>query len=195
MSSGAVAGLNTGAGVHAVSTRHNAPEQRRLIEGLNGMSDCELADGELLFSTNRARLDIGVIHRFISEQSYWTPGIARELVERAIANSLCFGAYANHAQIGFARVVSDFVGFAYLADVFVLPEWRGRRVGKRLMRFVIDHPQLQNLRRFMLATRDAHALYTAFGFEPLSNPQRFMERFDADALSRPRTGFESHPRT
>jgi N-acetylglutamate synthase-like GNAT family acetyltransferase len=150
------------------------------------MMTCELADGGLLFSTDKARLDIGTIHRFISEESYWTPGIARELVERAIANSLCFGVYAGGAQIAFARVVTDFVGFAYLADVFVLGEWRGRGVGKRLMRFVFDHPQLQNLRRFMLATRDAHSLYAGFGFTPLSSPQRFMERFDADALSRPR---------
>lgn len=146
----------------------------------------EVDDGKLLLSTDRERLDIASIHRFISQESYWTPGIARELVERAIANSLCFGAYSQGAQIGFARVVSDFVGFAYLADVFVLREWRGRGVGKRLMRFVFDHPQLQNLRRFMLATRDAHGLYAEFGFTALANPQRFMERFDADALSRPR---------
>lgn len=151
-----------------------------------GMRRYELDDGELLLSTDRARLDIAAIHRFISEESYWTPGIARDLVERAIANSLCFGAYARDAQIGFARVVTDFVGFAYLADVFVLREWRGRSVGRRLMRFVVDHPQLQNMRRFMLATRDAHSLYAEFGFAPLANPRRFMERFDADALSRPR---------
>lgn len=152
----------------------------------------ELAEGDLLLSTDEARLDIAAIHRFISEESYWTPGIARELVERAIANSLCFGAYAGGAQVGFARVVTDYVGFAYLADVFVQRERRGGGIGKRLMRFVFDHPQLQNMRRFMLATRDAHGLYAGFGFKPLANPQRFMERYDADALSRPRIAADAH---
>lgn len=146
----------------------------------------EIADGDLQFSTDRSRLDVAAIHRFISDESYWTPGIARGLVERAIANSLCFGVYAGAVQIGFARVVTDYVGFAYLADVFVIREWRGRGVAKRLMDFVFAHPQLQNMRRFLLATRDAHALYARCGFTPLSAPQHFMERFDANALSRPR---------
>ena len=150
------------------------------------MTANERDDGDILFSTDKARLDIATIHRFISEESYWTPGIARELVERAIANSLCFGAYSDDRQVAFARVVTDLVGFAYLADVLVLREWRGRGVGKRLLRFVFADPRLQNMRRFMLATRDAHALYESFGFTALSNPQRFMERFDAHALSRPR---------
>ena len=147
------------------------------------MTTPEIADGELLFSTDRSRLDVAAIHRFISDESYWTPGIARELVDRAIANSLCFGAYANGAQIGFARVVTDYVGFAYLADVFVIRDWRARGIGRRLMDFVFAHPQLQNMRRFLLATRDAHALYARHGFTPLSSPQNFMERYDADALS------------
>lgn len=149
------------------------------------MAVYELGAGDLLLSADKSRLDIGAIHRFISEESYWTPGIARDLVERAIVNSLCFGAYTPAgAQIGFARVVTDCVGFAYLADVFVMRAYRGAGIGKRLMRFVFDHPQLQNLRRFLLATRDAHRLYAAFGFTALSNPQWFMERYDADALSR-----------
>jgi predicted N-acetyltransferase YhbS len=159
------------------------------------MTAHELAEGDLLLSTDKARLDVAAIHRFISEESYWTPGIARELVDRAIANSLCFGAYAGGAQVGFARVVTDYVGFAYLADVFVRREWRGSGIGKRLMRFVFDHPQLQNMRRFMLATRDAHDLYAGFGFKPLANPQRFMERYDADALSRPRIAAGPHGAT
>jgi len=147
------------------------------------MTTHEVADGELQFSTDRSRLDVAAIHRFISDESYWTPGIARELVERAIANSLCFGAYANGAQIGFARVVTDYVGFAYLADVYVVRDWRARGIGQRLMDFVFAHPQLQNMRRFLLATRDAHALYARHGFTPLSSPQNFMERYDPDALS------------
>jgi GNAT superfamily N-acetyltransferase len=153
---------------------------------VNRMNACERDDGDIEFSADKARLDIAAIHRFISEESYWTPGIARELVERAIANSLCFGAYSGHGQIAFARVVTDTVGFAYLADVLVLREWRGRGVGKRLMSFLFADPRLQNMRRFLLATRDAHTLYEQFGFTALSNPQHFMERFDADALSRPR---------
>jgi len=150
------------------------------------MTAQERDDDGILFSTDKARLDIAAIHRFISEESYWTPGIARELVERAIANSLCFGAYSAGGQVAFARVVTDSVGFAYLADVLVLREWRGRGIGKRLLGFVFADPRLQNMRRFLLATRDAHTLYEQFGFTALSNPQRFMERFDADALSRPR---------
>jgi GNAT superfamily N-acetyltransferase len=98
---------------------------------------------------------------------------------------LCFGAYADGRQVGFARVVTDYAGFGYLADVFVLPGWRGRGIGKRLMRFVLAHPQLQTLRRFLLATRDAHGLYAEFGFAALTSPDRFMERYDPDALSRP----------
>lgn len=112
------------------------------------------------------------------------PRIRRELVEKAIAHSLCFGVYEDAAQIGFARVATDYVGFAWLADVFVLPSQCGRGISKRLMRFVLDHPDLQTLRRFMLATRDAHGLYQKFGFTPLTHPDRYMERYDPDALSR-----------
>jgi GNAT superfamily N-acetyltransferase len=137
-----------------------------------------------LFSTDRARLDIDVIHGFLGRESYWVPGIHREHVERGIANSLCFGAYEGERQVAFARVVTDGAGFAYLCDVFVLQQARGCGLGKRLMDFVFEHPDLQCIRRFMLATRDAHGLYAQYGFSPLSNPASFMERYDADALSR-----------
>lgn len=140
----------------------------------------------LLFSTDQARLDIGAIHEFLSRDSYWVPGIHREFVERGIANSLCFGVYDDsRQQLGFARVVTDGVGFAYLCDVFVVASARGRGISKRLVAFVLDHPDLQRIRRFMLATRDAHALYAQHGFTPLARPENFMERYDADALSRP----------
>lgn len=138
----------------------------------------------LLFSTDRARLDIDAIHGFLSRESYWVPDIRREFVERGIANSLCFGTYEGDRQVAFARVVTDGAGFAYLCDVFVVQEARGRGLGKRLMDFVFAHPDLQRVRRFMLATRDAHGLYAQYGFTPLTHPHRFMERYDPDALSR-----------
>ncbi len=148
------------------------------------MAIVEWREQALLFSTDPGLLDIDLIHRFLSEESYWVPGIARELVETGIANSLCFGVYVERTQIAFARVVTDYVGVGYLADVFVITERRGQGVSKRLMQFVLAHPQLQRLRRFMLATRDAHGLYAQFGFTTLAAPEWFMERFDADALLR-----------
>ena len=141
-------------------------------------------EGGLLFSTDRARLDIDRIHDFLSRESYWVPGIRREFVERAIANSICFAAYEGDRQLAFARVITDGAGFAWLADVFVLGDQRGLGLGKRLMEFVLAHPDLQRIRRFMLATRDAHDLYSRFGFTPLAHPERLMERYDAEALSR-----------
>ena len=143
----------------------------------------QMRDGRL-FSSDKARLDIGVIHEFLSGESYWVPGIHRELVERSIANSLCFGVYEHARQVAFARIVTDGVGFAYLCDVFVIAGARALGLGKQLMAFVLAHPDLQRIRRFMLATRDAHGLYTHFGFTPLAAPESFMERYDAEALSR-----------
>lgn len=144
----------------------------------------ETSNDGLVFSTDRAHLDIDLIHDFLSRESYWVPGIHRELVELSVANSLCFGVYEDGRQLGFARVITDGAGFAYLCDVFVVDAARGRGLGKRLMTFVMGHPQLQRVRRFMLATRDAHDLYARHGFAPLANPDSFMERYDPDALSR-----------
>ena len=129
-------------------------------------------------------MDIDLIHDFLSRESYWVPGIRREFVERAIANSICFGAYEDSRQLAFARVITDGAGFAWLADVFVVAAHRGSGLGKRLIAFVMAHPDLQYIRRFMLATRDAHGLYAQFGFTPLAHPERMMERYDAYALSR-----------
>ena len=128
-------------------------------------------------STDQAELDIPLIHQFLSEQSTWAIGIPRATVERAIEHSLCFGGYLGQEQIAFARVISDFATFANLVDVFVLPAYRGRGYSKAIMEAVQDHPKLQGLRRFTLATGDAHALYARFGFTAPLRPHTLMERY------------------
>lgn len=130
--------------------------------------------GEYVVSTDRGRLDVASIHRFLSS-SYWAPGLPRDVLERAIAGSICFGLYDHADQIGFARVVTDGATFAYLCDVYVLEPHRGRGLGTWLMEVVIGHPALQRLRRFVLVTRDAHALYERFGFRSLARPEGYME--------------------
>jgi GNAT superfamily N-acetyltransferase len=122
------------------------------------------------------RIDVDVVHRYLSEESYWAKGIAREIVERSIAHSFCFGAFNGDAQIAFARVITDFATFAYLADVFVLESHRGRGIAKELMAAIVAHPRLQGLRRWHLETRDAHGLYEQYGFEALDAPERHMMR-------------------
>lgn len=124
-------------------------------------------------STDPARLDIDLIHEWL-RHSYWAEGRRRSVVERSIGNSLCFGVYVNGRQVAFARVVSDRAVFAYLMDVFVVPEFRGRGISKALMRTILDHPELQHLRSFLLATRDAHGLYEQFGFRALAEPECWM---------------------
>ncbi|HET7792148.1 MAG TPA: GNAT family N-acetyltransferase [Rhizobacter sp.] len=130
-------------------------------------------------STDKTRLDIDTIHGFLT-RSYWSPGIPRSVVERAIAHSLCLGLYLGDEQVGFARVVTDRATFAYLADVFVLEAHRGRGLSKRLMQAVQSHEDLQGLRRFILGTKDAHGLYRQFGFGELANPSRMMEILKPD---------------
>ena len=129
-----------------------------------------------------ARLDMDVIHGFLTA-SYWSPGISRELVERAVRNSLCFGVYEGERQVGFARVVTDQATFAYLADVFVLESHRGQGLSKALMSAIVADPRLRGLRRWLLATRDAHKLYERYGFTPLAKPQRFMELHNPDVYA------------
>jgi GNAT superfamily N-acetyltransferase len=131
-------------------------------------------------STERGELDFDLIHGFLSTGSSWARGIPRELVARSIEHSLCFGGYLQDRQIAFARVVSDYATFANLVDVFVLPEHRGHGYSKRLMHAVLSHPSLQGLRRFTLATADAHALYAQFGFTAPSSPHSLMERYFPD---------------
>jgi GNAT superfamily N-acetyltransferase len=134
-------------------------------------------------STDATSLDLDVIHGYLS-QSYWSPGIPRQVVERAIANSLCFGAFRGAAQVGFARVVTDRATFAYLADVFVLEAHRGKGLAKAMVRAILAHAELQGLRRWLLATRDAHALYRQFGFKDLANAASVMEIRDPDVYQR-----------
>lgn len=133
-------------------------------------------DSELTISTDKTRLDVALIHRFLSQESYWAANIPVEIVQRSIENSLCFGVYEGHAQIGFARVITDQATFAYLADVFVLPAYRGRGISKQLIATISGWPTLQGLRRWVLATRDAHELYARFGFTALDQPDLFMQR-------------------
>lgn len=139
---------------------------------------------ELRIDTLREALDVDMIHAFLSEQAYWSQGISRATVERAIAGSLCFGGYLDGRQVAFARVVTDSATFGYLADVFVLPDFRGQGHARTLVAAVLAHPALQGLRRFSLATLDAHALYAGFGFAAPARPQSLMEKFDPDIYTR-----------
>jgi len=136
---------------------------------------------EFEIDTDNNRLDLDLIHRFLSEESYWAGNRTFEQTKTAIENSICFGVYDGERQIAFARVVSDKATFAYIGDVFVIKEYRGRGVSKKLMAAIIAHPELQGLRRWVLATRDAHRLYEQFGFTELKHPDRWMERAAPDA--------------
>jgi N-acetylglutamate synthase-like GNAT family acetyltransferase len=133
-----------------------------------------MTEPSIEITTDASRFDVAMIHRFLS-RSYWSPGIPRALVERAIANSLCFGVLLDGAQVGFARVVTDRATFAYLADVFVLEEHRGKGLARKLLEAILAHPDLQGLRRTMLITRDAHGLYERCGFAIAKAPERIME--------------------
>jgi len=134
-------------------------------------------------STDPQRLDIGFIHDFL-RTSYWAENIPRDVVERSIQHSLCCGAFSGARQVGFARAVTDRATFAYVADVFVVPEHRGLGISKCLVRALLEHPELQGLRRLLLATRDAHGLYAQFGFKPLANPEYFMTIHRPDVYRR-----------
>ena len=136
-------------------------------------------------SDDPALLDLDVIHGFLSQESTWAQGIAREKVAKSIAHSLCFGAYEDGAQVGFARVVTDKATFAWLADVFIDPDRQGLGLGKGLMDAIVAHPDLQGLRRFMLATADAHGLYERYGFKTIENPERLMAIIRTDLYPRP----------
>ncbi|HZR56952.1 MAG TPA: GNAT family N-acetyltransferase [Terriglobales bacterium] len=152
----------------------NTPEQFELVQYRR--------DG-ILISTDRARFDLDVIHGFLTN-CYWCKGIPREIVARSIEHSLCFGIYNDSDQVGFARVISDFATYAYIGDVFVLESHRGRGLSKWLMECILQHPQLQGLRRWSLVTGDAHGLYSQFGFTPLQAPERWMEIHNRDVYAK-----------
>jgi GNAT superfamily N-acetyltransferase len=132
------------------------------------------------FSTDKSLLDLHYVHSFLSERSYWAAGIPLQIVERSVENSLCVGIYENKpsagkGQVGFARVVTDLATFGYLADVFIDEAHRGKGLSKALVAFILSFEELALLRRFILATKDAHSLYAQYGFNPLKSPERFME--------------------
>lgn len=126
-------------------------------------------------STDPARIDVDLVHRYLSRSSYWAKNIPEEVVRRSIENSVCFGVYENGRQVGFARVVTDKATFGYLADVFVVESARGLGLSRWLIDSILAHPELQGFRRWILATADAHGLYARSGFEPLARPERWME--------------------
>lgn len=130
-----------------------------------------------LISTDKTLLDVDVIYNYLNDDSYWAQGISREKLEKAIANSMCFGVYNDNKLAGFARVVTDNATFAYICDVFILPVFRKKGLSKWLMQTIVNHPELQGLRRWSLATADAQGLYSQFGFSQISKPENWMEIF------------------
>ena len=141
----------------------------------------QLQHGDYLLSDERSRLNVDVIHRYLAEESYWARGAAREFIECAVENSFCIGAYTNAGeQIGLIRAVTDYATFAWICDVFVLEPHRRKGLAKAMVKAMLAHPRLSSLRRFTLGTRDAHGLYSQFGFTPLAAPERWMERVNAN---------------
>lgn len=149
------------------------------------MSTYEVKKDHYLISTDKKLLDIEVIHSYLAKQSYWAMNIPKEVVEKSILHSLCFGVFSVDKQIGFARLVTDQATFAYLADVFILEDYRGKGLSKWLMHSIHAHPDLQGLRRWVLGTKDAHGLYEQFGWVKFGEEQlqRFMQRQDRASYS------------
>lgn len=144
--------------------------------------------GEFLITTDKTRFDLDAIHAYLSRESYWAREIPRQVVERSLTNSLAFALLHGTRQIGLARLVTDRATFAWLGDVYVLSEFRGQGLSKWLMEVIIDYPEVQGLRRWLLATADAHSLYERFGYKPLARPERFMERHFPSVYGGPPAG-------
>jgi GNAT superfamily N-acetyltransferase len=141
---------------------------------------------DLEIDTDPARIDVALVHTYLSRDSYWAKGMPEALLRKAIANSMCFGVYERSGgQLAFCRVITDRSTFAWLSDVFVLPEHQGKGISKAFMAKVFSHPDLQGLRRFMLSTKDAHSLYARFGFKEQSKPERYMEILQPGIYSNP----------
>jgi GNAT superfamily N-acetyltransferase len=140
----------------------------------------EVTNDEYLITDDSSQLDVPFIHNYLANESYWAKNIPLAIVEKSIANSLCFGLYHKQPQIGFARLVTDKATFAYLADVFIVPEYRGKGLSRQLIAAIHAHPELKTLRRWMLATRDAHGLYKKLGWTSLAEPDRFMQKHNPD---------------
>ncbi len=144
-------------------------------------------DNEYEISTDKARLDFAMIHDYLSNRSYWAAGVPLSVVKKSIESALCFGVYYQGRQVGFARVVTDYATTAYIGDVFVLEPYRGRGLGKRLVRTILDHPELQGLRLWLLGTKDAHGLYGKFGFKKVAETpllDRFMVIRNSDVYKK-----------
>lgn len=139
----------------------------------------EWLQGEYSITTDVNQLDLNIIHQFLAS-SYWAKGLPLEVLQRSIQNSLIFGLYKGKQQIGFARLITDHATFAYVADVFILEPFREQGLGKWLIETIISYPELQGLRRWLLATKDAHELYRRFGFTELKNSDRLMEKWSPD---------------
>jgi len=148
------------------------------------MSAYQYTQNGYLLSTDKTLLQIAIIHRFLADKSYWAKDVPKNIVEKSINGSLCFGIYWKDQQVAFARVISDFATFAYLCDVFVLEEHRGKGLSKWMMEKIMQHPDLQQLRRFTLGTKDAHELYRQFGFRELDNACNNMEIRMADIYTK-----------
>jgi|SRR5581483_409262 len=141
-------------------------------------------DSTFEITTELSRINCDLVHDWIARKSYWAGQIPRSVFDRAVRGSLCFGALERDATVGFCRVVSDRATFAYISDMFVDPSHQGRGIGKALMAAITEHPELQELRRWVLVTGDAHGLYERYGFERLAAPERFMERRDPEVYAR-----------
>jgi N-acetylglutamate synthase-like GNAT family acetyltransferase len=148
------------------------------------MENIEINFGKFLISTDKKKLDIEAIHEFLSTKAYWSLNIPKEKVQIAVQNSLCFGVYDEGMQIGFAGIISDFSTIAYLGDVYILEAYRGHGLSKRLMEVIMDHPNLQGLRRWVLLTGDAHGLYRQFGWTDLADSTKWMELHDKNVYSK-----------
>jgi GNAT superfamily N-acetyltransferase len=148
------------------------------------MTDVTVYQNEFCISTDKTKLDIDSIHQFLSTKAYWCLNIPRATVQTAIQHSLCFGVYQNRKQIGFARVISDFSTIAYLGDVYILEEYRGNGLSKWLLETVMQYPDLQGLRRWILLTGDAHSLYRQFGWTDLADPSKWMELHNKNVYSK-----------